>query len=209
MRTSPSIALGAASGAITVLVFTALHDLLITDIWDMIGPMVFSGAVCGACLVWSYRATRTDHTPQRWWTYIGICSGLLVALGPLSVLTLDSRWTIAEMSNNEDAMALLMPPAIPLMAVAAVVGTAVLWLWLGRRPHALLPLLLTQVLLVFFAGHQLAFLGLIETGSHTVVALAEFGGLILLLGALFGTGVLTGEALRSRQSRTGAGRAAR
>ena len=198
MRTSASILLGAVSGAITVLVFTTVHGLLIVDIWDMVGPMLFSGAVCGACLVWSYRATGNDLGTRRWWGYVGACIALLVALGPVSVLTLDARWTMAEMSGNEDAMALLMPPSLPLMGAAAVVGTVLLWLWLGRRPRAFLPILLTQVLLVFFAGHQLAFLGLIEPSADTLVALAEFGGFIVLLGGLYGAGVMAGATAKDR-----------
>lgn len=198
MRTQPSILAGAASGAITVLVFTTLHGLLITDIWFNAGPMAFSGLLCGVLLVWSYRTTGVEHTARRWWAYVGASSVLLMALGPVSVLTLDARWTMAEMMDNEDAFELLLGPSLPLMGVAAVVGTGVLWVWLGRRPRALLPILLTQVLLVFFAGHQLAFLGLIEVSSDTAVALVEFAGLVALLGGLFGAGVLAGDATRAR-----------
>lgn len=188
--------MGAASGAVTVLLFTLLHDLLISDIWFNVGPMVVSGAVCGAVLVWSYRAAVGDHTPRRWLAYVGVCSGLLVTLGVVSLLVLEPRFTMTELLGNDDALGLLLPPALPLMGAATLAGTGVLWLWLGRPPGALLPLLVGQLLLVFFMGHNLAILGLVEMSSAVLVALAEFVGLTLLLGGLFAVGVLAAEAFR-------------
>ena len=87
---------------------------------------------------------------------------------------------------------------LPLMGGAAAVGTVALWLWSGRRSRALLPLLVTQVLLVFLAGHQLAFLGLVDMGGEVVATMGAFVGLVILLGGLFTVAVLTGEALRIR-----------
>lgn len=198
MRRSPSILLGALVGGLTVLAFTWLHGLLISDIWFNAGPMVGTGALCGACLVWSHRATGEPHTPRRWWSYLAASSGLLMLLGPVSLLALDARWTMAEMMENEDAFELLLPPTLPFLGVAAVVGAAALWLWRGRRPAALVPILITQVMLVFFVGHQFAFLGLVEMSRTDLVILAEFTGLTALLAAVFGAGVLAGEAARDR-----------
>lgn len=37
MRPTPSVAVGAGSGAVTVLLFTLVHSLWTTDMWDMVG----------------------------------------------------------------------------------------------------------------------------------------------------------------------------
>lgn len=179
-----------------MLLFTLLHDLLISDIWFNLGPMVISGAVCGTVLVWSYRAAVADHTSRRWLAYVGACAGLLVALGVVSLIVLEPRFTMTELLGDDDALGRLLPPALPLMGAATLVGTGVLWLWLDRRPRALVPLLIGQLLLVFFVGHNLAILGLVEMSSAALVALAEFVGLTVLLGGLFAVGVLAAEALR-------------
>ncbi len=195
-RPAPSIAMGAASGTITVLLFTLLHALLISDIWFNVVPMMVAGAVCGASLVWSYRAAVADHAPRRWLAYVGACSGLLITLGIVSLVVLEPRFTMTDLVDNDEALGLLLPPALPLMGAATVVGTGLLWLWLGRRPRALVPLLVSQLLLVFFVGHNLAILGLIEMSSDLLVGLAEFVGLTLLLGGLFAAGVIAVETIR-------------
>lgn len=199
MRPTPSVAVGAASGAVTVLVFTLVHGLWIIDIWDMVGQMLFAGILCGICLVWSYRAAVSAPSTRAWLVYGSTCTALVAVLGFASLAILEPRFTMAEMMVVDDAMAVLVPPSLPLMGGAAVLGTVVLWLWSGRRSRALLPLLVTQVLLVFFAGHQLAFLGLVDMPDGQVVAtMGAFVGLVMLLGGLFTGGVLIGEALRTR-----------
>ena len=198
MRWTPSVAVGATSGAVTVLLFTLVHSLWIIDIWDRVGQMLFAGVLCGICLVWSYRASVSEPSAQTWLVYTGMCTGLVAGLAFVSLAVLEPRFTMAEMMAVDDGMAVLVPPSLPLMGAAAVFGTVVLWLWSGRRSRALLPLLVSQVLLVFFAGHQLAFLGLVDMPGEIVATMGAFVGFVLLLGGLFTGAVLTGEVLRAR-----------
>ena len=185
----PGLLAGAAAGALVMVGFTVIHGVFIVDIWDMLRPMVFSGAICGLCLVWSYRAASPSHDTQRWLQYIAACTGLLIVMGGVSLLTLESRFTMAELSVADDAMAQLVPPALPLMGITAAVGTIGLWWWSGRRGRALLPLLLTQVLVVFLAGHQLAFLGLVEMSAEIWRFFAEFAALTIFLGGGYAAAV--------------------
>ncbi len=101
--------LGALSGGLTVLVFLMIHDLWISDIWFNIGPMVFSGAVCGLVIVWSYTKAVPEHSPRRWFVYNGFNAGLLVVLGAVSFLVLDPKFTMAEAMVMDDALAELYP----------------------------------------------------------------------------------------------------
>lgn len=189
MHRVPTPGSGAASGTFAAALFVAIHDVLISDIWFNIVPMSLAGAACGGCLVWSYRATTDRPTTRRWWRHVARSTLLLALLAPASVLLLDDRWTMAEIMVLDDPVSLLMPAALPVMGAGIVVGTTALWLWSGRRWSALGPILVSQALLVFLLGHQLAFLGLVDLDSSAAVALAEFGGLVLLLAGLFGVGV--------------------
>lgn len=191
---------GAISGGLTVLVFALVHDLWISDIWFNVGPMVLSGALCGLAIVWSYNSAVSPQAVRRWFIYIGVLVGLLVALGGLSFVALDPRFTMAEAMAMEDALAELIPPALPLMIGATLVGTILVWIGYGRRAAALAPAFVVQVLLVFLVGHNLAILGLVELSENLVATFVEFIGLTALLGFGFGAGVMILTRLRTRTS---------
>lgn len=177
--------LGALSGGLTVVGFVVIHDIWIADIWFNIGPMVFSGGLCGVVIVWSYNNAVSDHSPGRWFAYNGINVGLLIALGALSFVVLDPKFTMAETQLMDDAIGELMPPALPLMIAATLFGTLLLWAVYGHRRRAVVPIFVTQILLVFLVGHSLAFLGLVESSVDLVTVFAEFIGLTAFLGFAF------------------------
>jgi hypothetical protein len=198
----PSIAIGAASGAVATLGFLAIHDVWILDIWDMTGPMVFAGAICGAVIAWSYRAAVGDHTWPRWLGYNGLITTLLVLLGVASLLLLDPRYTMAEAMVLDDPLAELLPPATPLMVAAGLVGALILWGTFGRRPEAIVPIVTAQALLVFLIGHNLAVLGLVEMSGALATILAEFAALTTYLAAAYAAGVFAAERVRATVTRS-------
>lgn len=188
--TQPSTLVGAVSGGLTTLAFAVLHDLWISDIWFNLGPMLISGALCGLVIVWGYTKAVPDHSSARWFAYNGWLVGLLVALGAASFIVLDPRFTMAEAMAMDDALAELIPPALPLMIAATLAGTLLLWAAYGRRKAALAPILATQVLLVFLVGHNLAILGLVEVSDDLLTVFVEFIGLTAFLGAGFAAGLV-------------------
>ena len=188
---------GALSGGLTVLVFTFVHDLWISDIWFNVGPMVLSGALCGLAVVWSYNKAVSPQFLRRWFVFNGVLVGLLVALGGLSFVVLDPKFTMAEAMAMEDALAELIPPALPLMVGATLVNTGLVWVGFGREARALIPAFVVQVLLVFLVGHNLAILGLVELSGDLLVTFIEFIGLTALLGFGFAGGVTALASLRT------------
>ncbi len=184
------MAVGALVGAGVVLGFIVIHGLWISDIWFNVGPMVFAGAACGLCIVWSYNSSVGEHTTRRWLAYNGSYVGLLMALGGASFLVLEPRFTMAEMMQADDALAQLIPPALPLMIAATLIGAVLLWVAFGRAPSAFAPILVTQAALVFLVGHNLAILGLVEMTSSLLNVFVEFIGLTLFLGAAFALATL-------------------
>lgn len=182
---TPSVIAGTIAGALATIAFTAVHDLWILDIWDMVGPMVTAGAICGGALAWSYRATPEPHSARAWVGFNALTVLLLVALGAVSFVVLTPRYTFAEVLVMEDPLGVMLPLAVPLMVAAGIVGTVILWVVFGRSLRALLPIFLGHGLLVFLVGHNLALLGLLEFSSNAVVAYAEFVGLTVFLGASY------------------------
>jgi hypothetical protein len=199
-RSAPTKLTGALGGGLTVLGFVVLHDLWISDIWFNVVPMVLSGAVCGVSIVWSYQATTTEHSWARWFGYNGVCGLLLIALGAASFLVLEPRFTMAEMMNADDALARLLPPAMPLIVAGTLVGTLVLWLGFGRRGRAVLPMLVTQALLMFLVGHNVAILGLVDIPTDQLYRVLEFIGVTVFLAAAFALSVMVlGRIIGSRR----------
>jgi hypothetical protein len=121
-------------------------------------------------------------------------------LGGLSFVLLDPSFTMAEAMAMEDALAELIPPALPLMIGAILVGTILVWVGYGRRVSALVSVFVVQVLLVFLVGHNLAILGLVELSGDLLATSLEFIGLTALLGSSFAAGVMLLTRLRPRRT---------
>jgi hypothetical protein len=181
-----------------VVGFTAVHGIFIVDIWDGIRRMLIAGALCGLCVAWSYNRGVAEHSTSRWFAYNGGCAAILVALGVVSFLVLEPQFTMAELEGSDDALAKLIPPALPLMIGASVVGALALWALFGRQSKAFLSLLVTQTLLVFLVGHNLAILGLVESSSELFEIALEFVGLTVFLAGGFAAVVMLVEWIRTR-----------
>lgn len=181
----PSKLVGSLSGLVVVLGFTIFHNVFILDIWFNIGPMLFAGTLCGFCIVWSYRTGVADHSTTAWFRYGGVYAAEMVALGAVSLAVLRPQFTMAELMVADDAFERLLPPSVPLMIGAIAAGTVAVWLYCGRRGAALIPILVTQVLLVFLLGHQFAFLGLVESSSTLMMVFGGFALITVGLAAAF------------------------
>lgn len=181
---------GAISGLLVALGFIVVHDALISDIWFNAGPMLSTGLLCGSCVVWSYRSTVARQSITAWARYAGVYVTEMIALGAVSLVVLDPRFTMAGLMVADDAFDRLLSPSMPLMAGAIVAGTILIWIYYGRRRRALLPILATQTLLVFLLGHQFAFLGLVETSSALLLVFLEFSAIVVGLAIVFCLGVV-------------------
>ena len=175
---------GAIAGGISVLVFTMIHNLFISNIWDSLPMMLIVGALCGASLGWSY--ALVSKTPSRggWVRYNACYVLVLVLLGLMSLLVFEPVTTVSELLQSQAPPIALFRRTLPLMVASSVATALTLSLlyrpdWRGR-----LVLFLTSTLMVFLLGPNVSILGLVEVSSTTLRLLAAMLGLILTLAAI-------------------------
>jgi len=200
----PSPLVGALAGVIATLTFMIIHAITILGIWFSLAPMLLAGAACGFCLAWSYAATSDAPSTRRWLTFNGMAVVLLFVLGGISFVLFEPRVTMAQLLVADDPLGDVIPPALPLMLLASIVGTIVMWVSFGRRRAAVVPIAISQFLLMFLLGHNFAILGLVEMSAAAVPMLGTFMWLTILLAATFSaTALALARVVQVVGSRTG------
>jgi len=182
---------GVIAGAISVLVFTVIHNLWISNIWDSLPTMLAVGALSGASLGWSY--AMVSKTPSRtgWLRYNALYVAVLVLLGVASLIVFEPVTTVSALLQASEPPIALIKRTLPMMTAFVVATAAALSLVYRADWRGALALLLTSMLMVFPLGLNVSILGLVEVSSTTLRLLAAMLGLVLLLGAVFaGTFVL-------------------
>jgi hypothetical protein len=183
---------GALAGAASVVVFTAVHQWLISDIWNTLLPMAVAGAACGMTVAWSYaRLFGRRLSLATWVGYNALYVGLLVLLGLVSVIVFEPIVTAAELLEIGGAP----PPelfrgAMPLTVIFVLVsalGIGRLW---GSSLLDYLSVLLACTTVVVLLGINLSILGLVRFTSGSLPLLAMTYGLVFVLNAVFAAAFL-------------------
>jgi hypothetical protein len=173
---------GAVAGMATTLVFTVVHQIVISDIWFSVLPMLGVGALCGMALAWSYDVVFDRPTARTWILYNTAYLAALILLGVLSV------WVFEPVTTAAALMAAGGPPppelfdrGLPFTAVYTVAAAGVIsLLWARTWPKTGAVLLATAAILFLF-GLNISILGLVEMSGEGYRALAEFFGLTVLV----------------------------
>lgn len=175
----PHVALsGALAGIATVIVFTAAHHVLISDIWFSLIPMLVVGALCGAALSWSYAVVCADAAPGSWVRYNLSHLTVLLLLGAGSMAVFDPITTAAAlMASPGPPPDELFARALPFTGLFTLGATAVLGVIWGRTLPKVGAILVATVALVFLFGLNISIIGLVEMSGDGYRALAEFLGL--------------------------------
>jgi hypothetical protein len=176
---------GAVAGGISVLVFTIVHNLFISNIWDPLPMMLVMGALCGASLGWSYALVAKTPSPGGWVRYNACYVVVLVLLGFISLLVFDPVTTVSQLLQSQAPPIALFRRTLPLMVIFTVVTAVTLSLLYRTEWRGWLVLLLTSTLMVFPLGLNVSILGLVEVSSTTLRLLAAMLGLILILAAVY------------------------
>lgn len=175
------VASGAVSGAVTVLGFTLLHQVLISDIWFSFVAMLFAGVACGATLAWSYDRQFPRPTPRQWWGFVVMHTALLLALGGVSVAIFDPAVPMAALLAANEPPAELIAQAMPLTVGWIVIAAALPSLLWGRSLKGLAANSLTSTLLVLLLGLNVSVLGLVEMSGGPPFVVLEFFALLVVI----------------------------
>lgn len=176
---------GAIAGAASVVVFTVVHDLIISDIWWMLGPMVVAGALSGLCLAWTFERLFQRRSIATWVAYNAAYLAMFGALAAASVIIFEPVTTMAAISAEGGPVDELIVRALPLAGAFTLGTTGVLGRLLSRRWSDYLRLLLVITVLMVFLGLNVSVLGLVEFSGDALTPVVVFFGLIVLLDLVF------------------------
>gem|GEM_PF-1433621 len=65
------VAYGTIPGVIASVLFTALHQIVISNIWFSLIIMVVSGGLAGAAIAWAYSSTNENFSGKSWVGFLG------------------------------------------------------------------------------------------------------------------------------------------
>ena len=176
---------GAIAGAASALAFTALHDLVISDIWDSLMAMLIAGALSGLCVGWTYGLLFKTPSLNTWARYNLIYVGLFVLLGAVSEALFTPRTTIAALIIADEPPTALIADGLPMTVVFTVAASVAITAMWGRQWSRFFAVLLTFTVLVATLGLNISILGFVEIPSSSLYLVAELLGLILVLDVVY------------------------
>jgi hypothetical protein len=176
---------GAAAGAVSALVFMVVHELLISDIWFSLLPMLLSGALCGGAVAWTYSLLFPHPTFSGWLGYNLVYVAVLVAMGLVSLVIYEPVATAASLIAGGGAPTELIRRATPLSLLSIVLAAALIHRLWGRGVGQFLALLLSCTLVILLLGLNVSVLGLVEFDSHGWVLVSYTYALTLLLNSVY------------------------
>jgi hypothetical protein len=175
------VALGALAGAVSTVVFTVVHQWLISPIWFALPAMLAAGVVCGMSLAWSYALVAPNPTVGSWLLYNLLYLAMFIALGITSLAAFDPVTTIAALLQTNEPPRELISRALPMTGVFTL-GTAALLCALHRPTwRGAAAILTTTVVLVLLLGLNISVLGLVEVPREAMGVLAETFVLLLVI----------------------------
>lgn len=181
-----SLAAGAVAGAVSVTVFTILHQIFINPIWFMYPIMIIAGVVCGLCLAWCYDALVSRASWPTWWGFIGLINVMFGLLAWASAVIYDPIISMAEMVESSGGNPIPMGETLPLMVVFTLGWAGLLtaiyragWRGFGAASA-------TIAVLMLLLGFNLSTVGLVDVPTEGWILLVEFFGYVTALSVTYG-----------------------
>ena len=172
---------GALAGAVSVVVFTAVHHLTISDIWAMLPMMLIAGAACGACVAWTFGALFRPSSLGQWVVWNLAILASLGILATASVLIYQPVTTMAAIMERGGPVDDLIVQALPLTVAFIIAMTGGFSLAFGHERGDYLRLLITTTVLTLIVGMNVSVLGLVDFAGGSIRPVLAFFGLIVLL----------------------------
>jgi len=195
------VGIGAIAGIISALVFTVVHQLLISSIWFALPAMLVAGAVCGGCLAGTYLLAVRTPSSRGWLRFNLLFLAMFVALGATSVAVFDPVTTITALLQTNEPPRELIGRALPMTAAFAFATAVLLSLVYRPRLPGVLAITGTTVVLLVLLGLNISVLGLVAVTKGEARLLGETFGLLVGLASVYAAVVLS--FVRAAWSRAG------
>jgi hypothetical protein len=177
--------LGALAGASSAFAFAMLHAILISDIWFALVLMLAAGALCGACLGWSYTVMVPSPSLSSWITYNLLFDTMFVLLGIVSVLVFQPTMSMAALMALNGPPDDLIAQAMPVTAIFTLLMSVVVSVVYGFSWRRLAAALLSSTVLVLLLGLNVSVIGLVSIPRGSWYLVVEMLGLILVLNLVY------------------------
>jgi len=176
---------GGIAGAVSALIFTAVHQLLISRIWFAIVAMLVAGFACGASLAWSYRLAIRTPSLRRWIQYNAFYVAILIGLGLSSLAAFEPVTTIAQLLQSSEPPRALIARAFPITMLFTA-GSAT-FLCVLYRPgwRGAAAVFVTTLLIVLVLGLNISILGFVSVQKTQLVVIAEVLALVIVLAGVY------------------------
>lgn len=185
MRILRSMLSGSVAGAVSALVFAAMHRLFISDIWFSLPVLMVAGAVCGLCIGWTYSLLFESASIRSWLVYNVLYVAMFALIGVVSVLVFEPVTTIAALLMSSGPPDYLFKQAMPMTLASTLVMVVIIGKLYGRTWKHYLAILLTCTVLVLLLGLNVSVIGLIAIPRSSLYLIAELFALILTLNLVY------------------------
>jgi len=179
---------GAAAGATSTVVFTAVHHLTISNIRATLPVMIAAGGLCGWSLAWSYQRLFGGYSLRTWIGYNTAHLAVFAGLGITSVVVFERVTKVAAIMARGGPVDDLIARAFPITGIFIALATVAMGLAFGRVWRDYLRLLLTVGLLMLFLGSNISVLGLVDFGGAPLGPAITFFALTFLLNSSHSSG---------------------
>jgi hypothetical protein len=182
--------IGAFAGAFSALVFTIVHQLMISSVWFAVVSMLIAGMLSGVCLAWSYVVAVKVKSARTWLTYNSLYVVVLIALGITSMLMFEPVTTIQQLLLSKKPPTELIGRALPVTGLFTFFSAAVLSAIHRPSWHGIAAIFITNLVIVLFLGMNISILGFVTLPRGSLWVLGEVLLLIVTLAAVYAFTVL-------------------
>lgn len=186
MRLEGHIGAGAIAGAVSITVFTVLHQLLINPIWFLYPVMLVAGVVCGISLAWCYSVLEKEPSGGSWARYVAMFTIMFGLLAAASALVYEPVYTMAEIVQSSGGNPIPFSDTAALMAVFTVAWASFLAMTYRAGWRGFWATLTATSVLMLLLGFNVSTMGLVDIPKSAWILVAEFFGFVAALGLSYG-----------------------
>ena len=172
---------GAIAGFVSTLIFTIVHQILITDIWFSFFIMAAAGIISGIAIAGSYGKIIKTPSIKNWLGYNFIFIFMFVLIALCSILVFEPVTTAAEVIQAKIRPDELIKRALPLSGIFTASFSLIMGFIFGKKVIDYLLILLTNSILMIFLGLNVSIIGLVKIPSSFIYLVFELFALIITI----------------------------